>query len=158
MAYLNEAAQPGELLWKDRKHWLWFPFSFTKYRVQDDRLMLEKGFFKTISDETLIYRIIDIKLERTLGQKLCGTGTICLRVRGESDTDIHLENIKRPKKVKQVLSHLIEQTRARMNVVGREFYGGAITPGPHGPGMDDDGHFDGGIEHLDMDGMDHPHV
>ena len=155
MAYLNEAAGPNDLVWKDRKHHMWFPFSFTKYQVKDDRLLIEKGFFKTVSDETLIYRIIDIKLERTLGQKFFGTGTICLRVRGEADTDIHLENVKRPKKLKDVLSHLIENSRARMNVVGREFYGGSMGPGVPGPDLHG---MDAPMDHMDMEGMDHPHV
>lgn len=123
MAYLNQAAADTELMWKDRKHWAWFPFSFTKYSIQDGRLMIERGFFKTISDETLLYRIMDIKLERTLAQKIFGTGTIHLHTRVDVDCEIHLVNIKNPKKVKTFLSHLIEDVRKKSNVVGKEFYG-----------------------------------
>ena len=32
-----------EIIWKDRKHHLWFPFSFTKYRVDSTRLYINSG-------------------------------------------------------------------------------------------------------------------
>ena len=60
----------SELLWKDRKRILGLPISFTAYRVDRDRLICKKGFFKTEVDELLLYRILDIKSTRTLGQKL----------------------------------------------------------------------------------------
>ena len=28
------------IIWQDRKHHLWFPWSFTKYYIQDERLMI----------------------------------------------------------------------------------------------------------------------
>ena len=134
MAHKTNVASGDEMLWRDRKHWMWFPFSFTKYSIHDDRLFIEKGFFKTVSDETLLYRIVDIKLERTFAQKLFGTGTIFLHTRVDVDCEVHLENIKRPKEVKQMLSHLIEDSRDKRKVVGKEFYG---TDHLHGPmGMD----------------------
>ena len=123
MAYLNENADAKETMWKDRKHWLWFPFSFTKYEVRDGRLLIERGFFKTVFDETLLYRIMDIKLERTLGQKIFGTGTIHLHTRVDVDNEISLVNIKNPLKVREFFSHLIEDIRKQSNVVGKEFYG-----------------------------------
>ena len=130
MAYLNQSEDltGKELIWKDRKHWAWFPFSFTRYEISDGRLHIDRGFFKSVSDETLLYRIIDLKLERTLGQKLFGTGTICLRVRVDADKEIHLENIKHPKEVKNVISHIVEASRTSHNVVGKEFYNSESAP------------------------------
>ena len=37
------ANENQKILWKDRKHIMWFPWSFTKYYIQNDRLMLERG-------------------------------------------------------------------------------------------------------------------
>lgn len=112
-----------ELLWKDRKHHLWFPFSFTKYYVQGARLYIKKGFFSTTYEETLLYRITDITLMRTLGHKLFGTGTIILKVQADASPCQHLENIKYPEEVRNYLSELIEGERRRYNVEGREMYG-----------------------------------
>ena len=55
--------------WRDRKHVLWFPWTFTKYYITNERLMIEQGFFKTVVDETLLYRIVDITMEQTLAGK-----------------------------------------------------------------------------------------
>lgn len=143
----------NEIAWKDRKHWLWFPFSFTKYEVDDERLYVQKGFFSTSYDETLLYRIVDIRLVRSLGQKLCGTGTILVSVRVDQDSVIELKNIKKPMEVKRLLSKMIENVRNEKKVVGKEFYG--IMGGHHvnGDADDMDADSDGIPDHdVDMDG------
>ena len=66
---------PNEVKWRDRKHHLWFPFSFTIYEVRNERLYVQRGLFSTSFDETLLYRVTDLRLTRTLGQKIFGTGT-----------------------------------------------------------------------------------
>ncbi|MBO4280399.1 MAG: PH domain-containing protein [Lachnospiraceae bacterium] len=128
-----------EILWKDRKHHMWFPFSFTKYSVSKTSLQIQQGFFKTSYDETLLYRIVDLRLSRTLAQKFFGTGTIELFTRVDTQHVIQLKNIKHSKDVRRLLSTLIEQVRNEKNVVGKEFYG-----------------IMGGGMHHDMDGMDDP--
>ena len=120
---IQENSSAGEYVWSVRKHWLWFPFSFTKYYLDKERIHIESGLFKTVTDETLLYRIIDLRLIRTLGQKICGTGTIVLATRGDMEPDVILKNIKDPKKVKDYLSRVIEQSRSRKKVVGNEIYG-----------------------------------
>ena len=113
----------SEPVWKDRKHWLWLPWSFTKYSYANDRLYTTSGFFKTHYDELLLYRVTDLCLERTLGQKICGTGTITLTTRGDSSPTVKLINIKEPEKVRELLSTEIERVRRESNVVGSELYG-----------------------------------
>ena len=39
---VNVNDMPG-ILWQDRKHHLWFPLSFTKYYIEDERLMIKTG-------------------------------------------------------------------------------------------------------------------
>lgn len=110
--------------WKDRKHFMWFPFSFTKYELKNDRLYTEHGFFTTHHDELLLYRVTDICLTRTLSQKLFGTGTIILYTRIDADKQIFLENIKHSKKVKDILSANIETARTSRDLVRKDFFGG----------------------------------
>lgn len=133
----------NEYVWHDRKHWMWFPFSFTKYAMDDERLYCDKGLFKTVSDETLLYRIIDLRLVRSLGQKIFGTGTLILCTRGDSEPDVYLVNIKSPKQVKDYLSKKVEEARRSKNVVGTEFY----TSGKrHNHGPDDPDEFPPGLQ------------
>lgn len=130
-----------EELWKDRKHHMWFPISFTKYSVTKSALSVQQGFFKTSYDETLLYRIVDIRLSRTFGQKIFGTGTVELFTRVDTQGVIQLKNIKHCKDVFRLLSNLVEQVRNEKNVVGKEFYGmmgGMHHGGPDMPDMPDD--------------------
>ena len=124
-------------LWRDRKHFMWFPFSFTVYEVKKDRLYIQRGLFSTSFDETLLYRITDIKLTRTLGQKIFGTGTIELCTTVDHDGHILLENIKKPMQVKELLSESVEDARDKKKVIGKEFYGGHGMDGLHD--LDGDG-------------------
>lgn len=117
------ASGDGKKVWSDRKRWLCFPFSFTKYYIQDGRLFVSSGLFSSREDECLLYRITDISMTRSLGQKIWGTGTIHLNTKDRTTPVIHLENITRPAEVKHMLSDLIEQERRKHNVVGKEMYG-----------------------------------
>ena len=108
-------------VWKDKKHHLWFPLSFTTYYIEDDRLMIKKGFFTTTLDETLLYRILDLTFKQTFWGKIFGTGNII--VKAKSDGEIVLENISKPLEVRSMLSKMVEESRDRRNVVGKEFYG-----------------------------------
>jgi len=112
-----------EILWEDRKHWLWFPFSFTKYALTDDRLYSQCGLFNTHYDELLLYRVTDICLTRSLGQKLCGTGTITLTCKGDAQRVVTIRNVKDSMRVKNNLSRMIEQIRDERGLVGKEFFG-----------------------------------
>ena len=112
-----------DFIWKDKKHHLWFPLSFTTYYIEDDRLMIKKGFFSTTLDETLLYRIIDLSFKQTLAGKIFGTGNIILKTKADASCEIVLENIKKPFEVRKMLSKLVEASRDKRNVVGKEFYG-----------------------------------
>ena len=118
----NEGMRNSPVLWKDRKHFMWFPFSFTKYRIQNERLYKDVGLFTTVSDEVLLYRIIDMTLTRSLPQKIFGTGTLTVLCRMNREQTIELKNIKNPMEVKNYISKMVEELRSKHNVVGKEFY------------------------------------
>ena len=126
--------EANEILWQDRKHHMWFPFSFTKYTVQGGRLYIKRGFLSTTYDETLLYRITDISMHKTLGQRIFGTGTIILKVQADATPCQHLVNIRYPEDVRNFLSELIEKERRKYGVECREMYGstGKPHPGTHG--------------------------
>lgn len=109
-------------VWKDRKHFMWFPISFTKYEIKNERLYQETGLFNTHYDELLLYRITDLCLKRSLAQKIFGTGTIVLSTKADSDKEVLLKNVKNSKEVKDLISHLVEEARDRKKVIGKEFF------------------------------------
>ena len=109
-------------IWKDKKHHLWFPISFTTYYIENDKLMIKEGFFTTTLNETLLYRILDLTFKQTFLGKIFGTGDIIVKAKADANPEIVLKNIKKPLEVRSLLSKLVEESRDRRNVVGKEFY------------------------------------
>lgn len=72
-----------------------------------------------------MYRVLDIKVKRTLGDKIFGMGTIILYTADKTDAELHIQNIKNPREVRDLLSKMVEEERIRLDVVGREMVGTA---------------------------------
>lgn len=124
MAKEKKAKKP--ILWKDRKRtFLGLPWSFTKYKVDEDRLYLETGFFNSTEDEVRLYRITDVTLRRSFGQKLLGIGTIHCDSSDVTMQNFDIKNVKKPKKVKELLSRLVNESRLRNRVYTSERINGA---------------------------------
>ncbi|MDO5154972.1 MAG: PH domain-containing protein [Eubacteriales bacterium] len=110
-----------ELLWKDRKRtFLGLPWSFTKYSLDEERLFIKTGFLTQQEDEVRLYRIMDISLTRTLGQRLVGVGTIHCSSADKTMGDFDIKSIKKPQDVKEMLSQLVEEQRDKKRVTNRE--------------------------------------
>ncbi|MCR4909308.1 MAG: PH domain-containing protein [Lachnospiraceae bacterium] len=112
----------GGLLWKDRKHtFLGLPWSFEKYSLDEERLFIEKGLLTTRSNEVRLYRILDLSLKQTLGQKILGLGTVKVDSSDKNMKMFLIPNICHPVKVKELLSKTVEAERQKKRISGREF-------------------------------------
>jgi len=110
-----------KILWQDRKRtFLGLPLSFTKYMLGEKCLYIRTGFLNTTEDEVRLYRIIDITLKRSFGQRLLGIGSIFCDSSDETMKKFEIKNIKRPRQTKELLSELIEQQRHANRVFNRE--------------------------------------
>lgn len=110
-----------EVLWKDRKRIIFgLPWTFTKYSLTNERLFIESGLFTAKENECRLYRIMDLQLTRTLGQRIFNLGTITICSSDKSLGDFELRNIKNPKEVKELLAEQVEVQRDKKRVVSRE--------------------------------------
>lgn len=118
----------NELLWKDRKRtFLGLPWSFTRYSMHPRKLMLKKGFFTVTEDEILLYRVLDLRLIRTLGQRMMRLGTIVVISGDATSPEFRIVSIKKSEKIRDMISALVDSERSRLNLQGRELYGIADT-------------------------------
>ena len=97
------------------------PISFTSYSISDDRLFRESGFLNRTYEEVLLYRIRDISLTRTLGQRLLGVGTIIIHSSDKSSSTLEIRNVKAPRQVKELIHQLVEESKARRHFRFGEF-------------------------------------
>ena len=105
--------QEEGVLWRDRKRHLGLPLSFTVYKLKEDRLFLQQGFFTTRYEETLLYRVRDLSLRRTLWQKIFGVGSIVVTSSDKSNPYLELKNIKNTMEVKELLHDKVEDMRSK---------------------------------------------
>jgi len=112
-----------EILWKDRKRYLGLPISFTVYSLDNNRLYLKRGFLNSVIDELLLYRVLDVKMSRSLGQKIFGVGTILLSTADQSNPSLIIKNIRHPDRTRKLLSNIVERERNEKRIMGKEMYG-----------------------------------
>ena len=112
-------------LWRARKRTLFgLPLSFTVYKLTNEKLMIESGFLNKKEEEIRLYRILDITLRRSLGERLFGLGTIHCCSADKSTPEFDISRIRNAAAVKEQLSDLVETERTARRVSSRELMAG----------------------------------
>jgi len=130
-----------EYLWEDRKRRFGLPFSFTRYRLSGDRLFCETGFLNIKADEVLLYRVRDLELTISLGQRIFGVGTVCVHSSDQSIPHLDLKNVKHPREVKELIHQKVEKAKNDRRMKSMEVMSntGSVS---HEGDFDDMDHFD----------------
>lgn len=110
-------------LWNDRKRILGMPITFTRYSMTDDRLFLECGFLNIKTEEVLLYRIRDISLERKLGQRIFGVGSVRVISSDKTAPELLIKNIKHPVEVKELIHRQVEEAKLKRRMHFSELSG-----------------------------------
>ena len=108
------------ILWSDKKRILGLPISFTKYELDEERLYIKTGFLTRREDEVRLYRIMDVTLIQTLGQRIFGVGSIHCCSSDSSMKEFDIVSVKTPRHVKEILSQHVEEERNEKRVYTRE--------------------------------------
>ena len=110
----------ADILWQDRKRHFGLPISFTKYSMSEDRLFVDTGFFHLEQNEVRLYRVLDLQLKRSLGQRIFGVGSIFVSSSDKSLGTFEIRNVKHAANVKEMISVQVEQQREAKRVYTRE--------------------------------------
>ena len=111
----------GEIIWKDRKRTLFgLPLSFTKYSLEEEKLVIEKGVFGKVEEEIRLYRILDFTLKRSFRERIFSLGTIHCCSADKSTPEFDIEHIKDSQKVKNLISEAVEKARIKNKIISRE--------------------------------------
>ena len=116
-----------EALWYDRKRTLFgLPISFTKYYLFRERLVIQTGFLNLKEEEVRLYRILDVSLHRSFGQRIFALGTIHVCSADRSTPEFDIKSIKKSSETKDLLSSLVEEARESKRISGREYMAGGF--------------------------------
>ena len=102
-----------EILWSDRKRIVFgLPWTFTKYSLTKEKLLVETGIFNKDEEEIRLYRIVDLTLKRSFWERLFGLGTIHCCTADKTAPELDIKWVKDSANVKELLSDLVERDRS----------------------------------------------
>lgn len=113
-----------EYIWSDRKRVLGLPITFTRYFLSEDRLFLETGLLSTQCEEILLYRVRDISMSISLGQRIFGVGTVTIQSSDKTMPVLELKNIKAPRNTKELIHEAVEEMKRSRRMRVGEILGG----------------------------------
>ena len=105
-----------KLLWSDRKRYFGLPLSFTKYAISEDRLFQSTGLLNLKYEEILLYRVRDISLTCSFGQRIFGVGSITVTSSDKSRPILVIQNVKQPAAVKELIHQQVEAMKISRRV------------------------------------------
>lgn len=112
----------SKIIWQDRKRIIFgLPWTFTKYKLYEDKLQICTGFLNKKEEEVRLYRIMDTTLEKPLTQRIFGLGSIKVNSADKTTPQFYILKVKSSDKVRDMLSEQVEKERERRRVSGREF-------------------------------------
>lgn len=121
----NKWGRNSVVEWQDRKRILGMPISFTKYSLVSNedwiKIFVKTGLLSTREEEINLYRIYDITMSSSLGEKIFGVGTITLYSKDESTPCLQLLHIKNPNQVRNMLATKIEEEKVKRGFRVAEF-------------------------------------
>ena len=110
------ASNKDKILWSDRKRYFGLPISFTKYEVSEDRLFMTTGFLNLKYEEILLYRVRDLELSRSFGQRLFGVGTIKVCSSDKTHPELYIQRVTDPAAVMERIHQQVEDMKIRRRV------------------------------------------
>ena len=112
------------IIWKDRKRPIFgLPLSFTKYKLTEEKILINTGILSIKEEEIQLYRIMDVTLQCSFWQRIFNVGTIHCCSGDKTTPEFDIKDVKNPSKVKELLSKNIEIQRDKKRIAGREFLG-----------------------------------
>jgi len=98
---------------RKRLLFLGLPWTFTKYTITPSLLTIAQGLLNTTEDDCYMYKIQDVKLNKTLLERLFGLATITCYTGDVTHKEIKLEHIKHADEIKTYLLKTSEEARIK---------------------------------------------
>ena len=87
------------------------------YEVSSDRIEFARGIFSRRIDNLDMFRVVDIKLHRSLLDCVLGIGSVTLMTKDESDPVFEFEKVARPKQLYDIIKKASLEADRKQGVV-----------------------------------------
>ncbi|MGN0482687.1 MAG: PH domain-containing protein [Lachnospiraceae bacterium] len=119
------AKKEDKIIYKEKKRvlFLGLPFTFTTYTLTEEMLTVDEGFFDTEENDCYLYKVQDVKLQRSLLERLFGLGTIICYTGDNTDATIYLTHIRHAKEIKNYILDASEKERVKKRTLNTQNIG-----------------------------------
>lgn len=106
-------------MYQEKKRSLLFglPLSFTTYRIEEEKVNIRKGLLRTVEDDTLMYRIQDVKLVTGFLERIFRLGTVVCYSSDVTDPMLELRHIRRAREIKDYILSTSESERRKVRTL-----------------------------------------
>lgn len=115
---------------KRRVLFLGLPWTFTTYEITEELITVKEGLLRKTENDCYMYKVIDVRLETSLLERMMGLGTVHCFGSDVTNPDLTLRHIKNAKEVKDFILHYSEDQRLKRKTINTQNIGG-------GPGLGD---------------------
>lgn len=89
------------------------PFSFTKYFIGEEKITITSGFLNITEDDAYMYKIQDVRLTRSLSERMFKIGTIICYTGDTTHPELILWHIRRSGEIKDYIMQYSEESRRK---------------------------------------------
>jgi hypothetical protein len=116
--------EPGgeRLLWQGRPGWplSWINRILTRYRLTNERLIIEHGFVRKRVEQIDLFRVHDVEYRQGIMERIFKMGDIGVETTDATAQGVELKDIKDPNRVKDLVWQAARIERQRRRVLLRE--------------------------------------
>lgn len=98
---------------RKRTKFLGLPLSYTKYTISEEKVTITSGFLSITEDDAFMYKIQDVRLTRSLMERVFKLGTITCYTGDTTHPKLVLEHIKRAGTIKNFIMQASEEARSK---------------------------------------------
>jgi len=109
---------------KKRTLFLGLPWTFTTYTVSEELVTMNSGFFKKVENDCYMYKILDVRLETSILERVFGLGTVHCFGGDVTHPDMVLSHIKNAKEIKDYILRNSEEQRIKRKTLNTQDIGG----------------------------------
>lgn len=108
--------------YQEKKRTLFFglPWTFTTYTVTEELITVNNGFLRKTENDCYLYKVIDVRLETSLMERILGLGTIHCFGGDVTHPDLVIRHVKNAKEIKDYILHYSEDQRMKRKTLNTQ--------------------------------------